>query len=263
MADFSVVEPTMSYSGTLGPNASFVGAFLDVQQWTSITTTAIAAVPPAAANAIQYEWSTDGVNLDSTEAFGSDGSTQQTVHASVRAQYLRVRYTTGGSGSINIKVQTLLRNGPINSSVSRVGLITGAPDALNVNAVVLGKVTTTYQAIKAYPDVVTATDFMLGVVPPPARTSGGPTIITNASLTAVNLDPNVAPGTRRWAVVTNNTTRGILYLRSVNTPTLVTYDFKIPPQHHWTLPESWVGVSGRWLGIWDVADGSCSWMEAT
>lgn len=263
MSDINVVEPSQSFTGNLAPNASFLGPYIPLQDFTSVTTIAKAAVPPAAANAIQFEWSSDGVNTDSVTPFGSDASTEQTAMSTVKAAFFRVRYTAGPGGLTGARVQTLLRTGPFNSSVSRVGLLTGSPDALNTNAVLLGKATTTYQAIKAYPDVVTATDFMLGVVPPPARSNGGPTIITNASLTAVNLDPNVSPATRRWAVVTNNTTRGILYIRNVNTPTLVTYDFKIPPQHHWTLPESWVGVSGRWLGIWDIADGSCSWMEAT
>lgn len=264
MADFSIVEATMSYTGSLGPNASFVGVFTDVTQWTSITTTATAVVPPAAANAIQYEWSTDGVNLDSTEAFGSDASTQQAVHASVRAQYLRVRYTTGGSGSTGIRVQTLLRNGPINSSVSRVGLITGAPDALNVNAVLLGKLTTTYQALRAYPDTTTATDTILAVTQPPGGVALA--INTNASLTSVPIDvAGLGAAARKQMTIFNNTVRGNLFVRlSTTAATLTAYDFKIPPQHTLLLPNSWPtyrGTGRTVQGIWDFADGECHVME--
>lgn len=266
MADFSVVEPSMSYTGNLTPNASFLGPFFDVTQYTSVTTTAIAAVPPAVVNAIQYEWSTDGINLDSTMPFGSDGSTQQTVHSSVRAQYLRVRYTAGPAGLTGARVQTLLRNGPMNASVARVGLITGAPDALNTNAVALGKATTTFQAIKAYPDVTTPADFLFGVVPPPNRTNGL-SITTTANLSAVNLDPNVAQATRRFATIHNDTVRGNLMVRLGINPTLTVFDYKIPPQHSWSLPDSWVkyGASGagRIIGIWDFADGVCHYHEAT
>lgn len=261
MSDFSVVEPTMSYTGVLGPNASFVGPFQDVTQWISITTTAIANVPPALSNAIQYEWSTDGINLDSTMQFGSDAQTQQTVHSSVRAQYLRVRYTTGAAGSTGIRVQTLLRNGPINASISRLGIVTGAPDAFNVNGVVLGKLAGgTYVATRALPDLTTATDSNLVVVPPLPRSpvTGG---TLTASLTSVQITiADLGNANRRWMTIFNDTTRGNLYLRFVLTPTLVLYDIKVPPQHLYTLPQSWqmfggVPTNGRIFGIWDVADG--------
>lgn len=264
MADFSVVEPTMSYTGTLAPNASFVGTFQNVEQWTSITTTAISVVPPAAANAIQYEWSTDGVNLDSTMAFGSDASTQQTVHSSVRAAYLRVRYTTGGSGSTGIRVQTLLRNGPINASVSRIGIVTGSPDALNSNAIIMGKATTTYQAAKVYPDAVTATDFLLAVTQPPSSVVFR--ITTAANLSSVQLDvAGLGAAQRKAMTVFNNTSRGNLYIRLASSAvTLLNYDFKVPPQHTLMLPVSWPTYKGTGqtiFGIWDFADGESHVME--
>lgn len=260
MADFSIVDPTMSYTGVLAPNASFVGAFTDVTQWTSVTTTAISLVPPAAANAIQYEWSTDGINLDSTMAFGSDASTQQTVHSSIRAQYLRVRYTTGGSGSGGIRVQTLLRNGPINASVSRIGLVTGSPDALNTNAIAMGKATTTYQAIKAIPDPQTPTDFYMMVGPPPSATSVL-SIRTVANIASVQIDfAGIGAPTRRALCIFNDTIRGNLHIKTSSPSSLTTYHAKIPPYHTFLMPIAWPtyrGAGATLFGIWDVADGAC------
>lgn len=264
MADINVIEPTQSFTGALAPNASFVGPYINVEQFTSITVTAIAVQPPAAANAIQFEWSTDGINLDSTTAFGSDASTQQTAHGTVRAAFLRVRYTSSGTGSTGVRVQTLLRNGPFNGSVSRIGLITGSPDALDTNSVLMGKATTTYQAAKVYPDSITATDFLLAVTQPTSSITFR--ITTVANLSSVQIDvAGLGAAARKAMTVFNNTTRGNLYVRLASTAvTLANYDFKVPPQHTLLLPVSWPTYKGTGqtvFGIWDFADGECHVME--
>lgn len=264
MSDINVIEPSQSFTGSLLPNAFFVGPFIDVQNFTSMTTTAIALVPPAANNAIQYEWSSDGVNLDSTMAFGSDASTQQTVHSTVRGAFFRVRYTAGPGGLTGARVQTLLRTGPFNASVSRIGLITGSPDALNTNAVTMGKATTSYQAVKAYPDAVTATDFLLGVTQPPSSVAFR--ITTTANLSSIAIDvAGLGAANRKAMTIFNNTVRGNLYVRLATTAvTLLNYDYKVPPQHTLTLPVSWPtyrGTGQTVQGIWDFADGECHVME--
>lgn len=260
MADINVIEPTQSFTGSLAPNASFVGPYINVEQYTSITVTAIAVQPPAAANAIQFEWSTDGVNLDSTTAFGSDASTQQTAHGTVRAAFLRVRYTSSGTGSTGVRVQTLLRTGPFNGSVSRIGLITGSPDALDTNSVVMGKATTTYQAIKAIPDPNLATDYYLMVGPPPTATAVF-SIRTVANLSTVQIDfAGIGAPTRRALCIFNDTIRGNLYIKTSSPVTLVNWQHKIPPYHSFLMPIAWPtyrGAGATLFGIWDTADGAC------
>lgn len=260
MSDINVIEPTQSFTGNLGVNASFLGPFIGVQDFTSITVTARANTPPASANAIQFEWSSDGVNLDSTTVFGSDGSTEQTAMGTVKAAFFRLRYTAGGGGLTGARVQTLLRTGPFNSSVTRTGLITGSPDALVTNSVLMGKATTTFQAVKAYPDTTLGTDFILAVTQPPGGTALA--INTNASLTSVPIDvAGLGAAARKSFTVFNNTIRGNLYVRlSSSAASLTAYDYKVPPQHTLTIPVSWPtyrGVGRTIQGIWDFADGEC------
>lgn len=264
MSDINVIDPTNSFTGNLGPSASFLGSYINVEAYTSITVTAIANVPPAPSNAIQFEWSEDGINLDSTTTFGSDASTQQTAHGTVRAAFFRLRYTANTGGLTGARVQTLLRTGPFNGSVTRVGLITGSPDALVTNSVTMGKATTTYQAVKAFPDAVTPTDYLLGVDAPARRTTNF-SITTAANLSSVQIDfAGLGAPTRRWAEALNNTERGNLYIRLGSAVTLVNYQWKVPPGHVWQLPITWPmygGAGGTVFGIWDVADGECRWIE--
>lgn len=260
MADINYVEPSNSFVGNLGPNASFVGPFwFNTQDFTSITFTARADQPPAT-NGIVFEWSTDGVNVDSTTVFGSDGATEQTVHSVVRAAFFKVRYTAGAGGSTNVRLQTLFRTGTYNASVNRVGLITGSPDALNSNAVVLGKASSTYQAVKAIPDPQTPTDYYLMVGPPPSATQVL-RLITAANTSSVQIDfAGIGAPTRRALTIFNNTIRGKLFISTTSPALTSNYHHVIPPQHHLLMPMAWPtyrGPGATLFGIWDVADGNC------
>jgi hypothetical protein len=260
MADTNLIAPLQSFTGNLAPNASFVGSFENVENYTSITVTAIASIPPAPTNAIQFEWSSDGINIDSITVFGSDASTQQTAHGTVRAAFFRTRYTAGSSGLTGARVQTLFRTGPHNASVSRIGLVTGAPDALNTNAVLLAKSVVT----GSFLSVLATADPFLIVTPPTSSVVFR--IVTTANLSSVAVDvAGLGAPNRRSMTIFNNTIRGNLYIRLATTAvTLINYDFKIPPQHTWTMPQGWPvyrGAGQTVQGIWDVADGECHVME--
>lgn len=262
MADINVIEPSQSFTGGLGANAFFLGAYIDVQGFTSITVTARGDIPPALNTAIQFEWSTDGVNLDSTTIFGSDAQTQQTVHGTVRAAFFRLRYTAGSTGQTNARVQTLLRTGPYNGSVSRLGLITGSPDALDTNAMNFGKGIglTNPTAFWGVSDSVTPAQFYQIMVPPPNRSNLVIQLITATTSSSPEIDlSNLFGDRRRWITVFNNTVRGNLFIKYNGAATTTVYDFKVPPQHSWTMPQSWIGfgaIGGTLFGIWDFADGN-------
>lgn len=263
MSDINVIEPTQSFTGSLAANTSIVGPFIDVQNFTSITTTASSNTPPAAANAISYEWSPDGINFDSVMNFGSDASTFITVHSSVREAFFRVRYTAGPIGIALYRLQTLLRTGPFNASVSRIGIVTGNPDALNTNAVCMGKATTTFQAVKAFPDPQTATDFYLSVGPPATATATAQ-IRTTANLASVQINVGAVASSRRSTYIFNDTVRGNLYISPVSPVTLSNWHYKIPPYHTFLLPMAWPtyrGAGANIFGIWDFADGFCQVSE--
>lgn len=257
--DINVVDPRNSFTGNLGPSASFVGQFVDVSDFTTVTFTAIADVPPAPTAAIQFEWSEAGTLVDSVTVFGSDASTNQTVHSTVRSKFFRVRYTANTGGSTNIRAQTLLRKGTISGGVSRVGTISGLPDAQVVNAVMFGK--------NPAGNLVVINETTTGnlIVEPPARSTTVFQITTAASLTSVQLDfAGLGAPTRRWMDIYNNTVRGNLFIRLGSAATLSNYHYKVPPQHVWNMPLSWPvygGAGGTVFGIWDEADGEAHMTE--
>jgi hypothetical protein len=128
----------------------------------------------------------------------------------------------------------------------------------------MGKATTTYQAAKVYPDVVTATDFILAVTQPPSSVVFR--ITTTANLSSVAIDvAGLGAANRKAMTIFNNTVRGNLYVRLASTAvTLINYDYKVPPQHTLTLPISWPtyrGAGQTVQGLWDFADGECHVME--
>lgn len=261
-ADFSVISLENSAHGiNLGPNGFFNGDIVDVSDYTTITISAAGNVPPAAADAIQIEWyDADGVFV-SLSLFGSDASTFQTVHGVVRTKFMRVRYHAAATGQTNLHLETLFRKGNVSGSVTRVGLITGSPDAQIVNSVTMGKlVGGTYQAVRGRPDLNVATDTNLIVVPPLPHFTTFQSTVT-ASLASVQLNVgDFGNLNRRWMTVFNDTERGSLYIRPTVAPTLTNYAWKIPPQHTFSLPMSWpmfggAPLNGRLFGIWDVADG--------
>lgn len=257
-SDINIVDPRNSFTGNLTPNQAFTGTFVDVSDFTTITFTAMGDIPPAT-TAIQFQWSEDGVTTHSTTDFGSDAVNTQTCHATIRTKFWRVRYTASSFGQTNARLQTLLRKGNIAGGVSRVGLITGSPDAQIINGVLFAK-----NQNGNFVAVQTTNDPFLIVAPSPAGTSVL-RIVTNASLTSVQVDfAGIGAPTRRWADLYNNTTRGNLHIRLGAAATLTNYDYKIPPQHTWEMPLSWPpykGTGATVFGIWDVADGQARWTE--
>lgn len=263
-SDFNIVNTENSFVGNLSPNAFFTGQWVDVSDYTTITVSASAPVPPAV-DAITIDWSDDKVTLHTPTIIGSNAAVSQTGHATIHTKFARVRYHAGGGGVVGVHVQTLLRKGPVSGSVSQAGLITGTADAQIVNGVVVGKTPAgNFQGVRAIPDVVTPTDFYIGVDQPVRRTPVF-RIVTPASLVSVQLDfAGLGSPSRRWMDILNDTIRGNLYIRLGSAVTLVNYDYKVPPQHTWNMPISWSmygGVGGTVFGIWDVADGSARMTE--
>ena len=264
-SDFNRVSPENSFVGNISPNAFFTGQWIDVSDFTTITVSASAPVPPAA-DAITIDWSDDGgVTLHTPTVIGSNAAISQTGHVTIHSRFARVRYHAGAGGVVGAHVQTLLRKGAVSGSVSPVGLITGTADAQIVNGVVLGKSPAgNFQGVRAISDAVTPTDFYLGVDQPVRRTTVF-RIVTPANLASVQLDfAGLGSPNRRWMDILNDTIRGNLFIRLGSAVTLTNYDYKIPPQHTWNMPISWPmygGTGGTVFGIWDVADGSARMTE--
>lgn len=254
-ADTNIVDLRNSFVGTLAPNASFVGQYVDVSDFTSITFTSIGNVPPASTG-IRFEWSEDGISVDSTTIFGSDGSTESTVHSTIRSRFFRVRYTATASGQVGTRLQTLLRKGTIAGGVSKVGFVSGAPDAQIVNGIMFGKtVTGAFQPLSVIADEGTPANFNLVMEPPLNRNNTIVKIVVANITTPTQMDSLGFGAARRAMTIYNNTERGNLFLKYNGAGSLAVFDYKIPPQHVWTMPTSWVNFGGTVFGLWDFADG--------
>lgn len=262
-ADINVVSPENSAHGLLlGPNAFFNGTIIDVSDYTTITVTAAGTVPPAASDALQIEWYDEDNTFVSLTVIGSGAQTFQTLHDGVRTPRMRVRYHAAVTGQTNLHLTTMLRKGNISGSVTPLAQISGTPSAQIVNGVLMGR----SAAGNWFPAGMStdAPNPHLIVTHPPLRTTKT-SIRTAASLTSVQIDfAGIGAPTRRFLTVTNDTIRGNLHLRMLTAATLTNWEWKVPPQHSFDLPQSWVmwgGTGGTLFGIWDVADGFCHCVE--
>lgn len=252
-SDINVISPENSVHGiNLPSNGFFNGSIVDVSDYTTVTVTAAGTVPPSAVDALQIEWyDTDGVFV-SLSFVGAGASTFQTLHQGIRTSKMRVRYHAAVTGQTNLHVETLLRKGTISGSVTPIAQITGMPDAQIVNGILMARtVTGTWVPASASADAPTP---HLVVTHPANRTTHS-RIRTAASLSSVQIDvAGTAAPTRRFTTIFNDAARGNLYVRLLTAVSLTTWDWKVPPQHQWTLPDSWPkygGTGGILFGIWD------------
>ena len=267
-ADVNLISPQNSAVGiNLGANGFFNGTVIDVSDYITITITAAGVTTPNPNDALQIEWYDgpfpgSGVFV-SLSVFGSNGQTFQTVHSTIRTSHMRVRYHAAGGGQTNLHLQTLLRKGTISGGVAPVGIITGTPDAQVVNGVLFAKTPAGgFSPMKARVDDFVTTDFWLGVVPPPNRHNVIQRNIA-ASLTSVQLSSLVSfANSRRFVTIFNDSDRGSLFVKLGAAATSGNFDYKVPPQHLWTMPESWTVYSDTIFGFWDEIGGTARMTEA-
>lgn len=263
-SDINVLSPENSAHGiNLGPNGFFNGQIIDVSDYTTVTVTAAGTVPPNATDALQIEWYDSDNVFVSLSFIGSGAQTFQTLHQGIRTAKMRVRYHAAITGQTNLHIDTLLRKGNISGSVTPIGQITGQPDAQIVNGIMMARTATgTWVPATASAD---APNPHLIITHPPNRTTRA-FIRTAASLASVQIDvAGTAAPTRRFTTIFNDTVRGNLFIKLGVAASMTNWEWKVPPQHLWTLPESWPpygGAGGTIFGIWDVADGFAHTIEA-
>jgi len=253
-ADINVISPQNSLSLPLGlnPSQTFTGTFVDVTDFTSITSI-VDASGPGSFEGYVFQWSENGTTVAYEQKF-SDSSGRSVFSASVKAQYFRVKYTADTFGHTYTFIQTLLRRGTPAGSIGRAGMaISQGYDAQIVNAV-LTAARNDNPSDLVFPRA--SNDPFLIITHPPAR----PTLIAQAITATSSSSPQfdffgIFGATRRFFTVFNNTTRGDLFLKygGVASVAPTGYNYRIPPQGTWTMPFSWIPYSGTVYGIWDDA----------
>jgi hypothetical protein len=264
MSDIALVDSANSSTTPLGAGGVFTGSvWTDLTDYSSISIMVFSNVA-SATNGLKIQWSTDGINIDDSQSHSYAGSASEEgrfIYSSVRTKFFRISYTNGGTAQGSFRLQTLLRRGPVFTSVNQFGITpTNDFDAGSGHSLLYGRNITspsgTPVSLKTDDDVLS-----LIVAHPPNRSTQSERTVA-ASLSSVQLDFfGLFGASRRNFHIFNDTVRGSLYLRFGSAASLSSFNVKLPSQHFWELPQSWGVWSGTVHGIWDVADGNARLTE--
>lgn len=262
--DISLISLVNSSTTPLGVSGIFTGTFVDMTDYSSVSVMVNSNVP-SATNGLKFQWSTDGVNIDDEQSYSYAGSVSEQgrfIYATVRAQFVRIRYTNGGSVQGVFRLQTLIRRGPVYSSISQLQFApTNEDDTTSTHSLGYGRNISSPGTPIVFKTDNDATSLMVNH--PLNRTTISERTIVASSAFSQQIDLFAIFGpTRRFIQIFNDTIVGALFLRLGGSASLTTFFWKIPPQHTWNLPLSWGKYSGGIHGIWDVADGSARSVEA-
>lgn len=262
----NIIDPENSTTILLAPFASFVGTFVDVQGYSSITFVVSSDVPSVFAEA-KIEWSTDGLTPDiPPQRFTFDpGATSVdnlTVHATVRARFYRISYQNSFAPQTSFELFTLLRKGtptgtvrsidPVNTFITNVDVVTSQSILSGI-----GYFNREMIQLPLMDDVNLTTldrETYIFVSPRPGKVDNVFRKTVNASLVTVQLTSESFTFDRNtFFSITNDVERGNLYIRLGNSAvTIDDYDYIIPPGHTWQDPGQFGSVyPGNIFGIWD------------
>lgn len=263
--DISLVDPANSTTTPLGVGGVFTGTFVDMTDYSSVSVM-VASNQPSATNGLVFQWSTNGMDIDDEQShsYASFASEQgRFLYAGVRTRFFRIKYTNGSSVQTFFRLQTLLRRGPIGGSISPLAFTPNQDqDALPQHSLLYGRnISSPSGALVALKTDNDATSLIVNH-PLNRSTISERTIIASAIFSQQIDLFALFGGTRRFLHIFNDTVRGTLFLRLGSSASLVSYFWKIPPQHLWNLPLAWGKYSGGIHGIWDVADGTARSVEA-
>ena len=128
-----------STTALLGISATFTGVFVSVNDYAMLTLTVFANVA-SATDGLVFEWSHNGVDVDSSEAATIGAGAGKAFSFPVRAQYFRVRYINGVLAQATFRLGTVLHatgSGAISKPID--GVVTSENYATLVQAVITGR----------------------------------------------------------------------------------------------------------------------------
>lgn len=115
------IDPNNSTSTPLGAGAVFTGVGTDVSDYNSVTIQ-LFSDQDSATDGMCFQFSTDNVNWDESNNYNLDTSVSNTrrFQFPVTAQYFRVKYENGGVAQTEFRVQTILHNADVLTSIHRL-----------------------------------------------------------------------------------------------------------------------------------------------
>ena len=114
------ISTNNSTTATLGSSATYTGTGEDVSQYSSITIQ-LDSSHDSATDGMTFEFSVDNVNWDNVHLFTytAAGGARHFQYA-VTAQYFRVVYTNGGTEQTHNRIQTILHDNTVLTSIHRL-----------------------------------------------------------------------------------------------------------------------------------------------
>jgi len=111
MMAFSNENPVSSMNRSITPLGSggvFTGSFEDVSAFSFLTLT-ILSDQSSATDGLEFQWSTDGTNVDRVEKTNLTGNSSQgrAFSITIRAQYFRIKYTNGSTNQTLFRLSTI------------------------------------------------------------------------------------------------------------------------------------------------------------
>lgn len=133
------VDAGNSSTVTLNSGATFTGAWADILNHSNVSIM-VKASHASATNGLVFQQSSDGVNIDDTDAFTIPAATGKQFTFGVAARYVRVVYTNGGTNQTYFRLQTLHHPfAPKPSSHRITDIISSDDDAELIKAVLTGQ----------------------------------------------------------------------------------------------------------------------------
>lgn len=254
----NIVDPQNSSNVLLGAMGSFIGPWVNVTDYTSITALMVADQIVISA---RFEWSEDAVNVRDDSPFlvnsnpvSFGGGLRTSV--SIPTQYYRIVVENGSTPQSIFVLNSMLRRGTPSGFISPIIMApVAADDALTVKSVLFGT------SPGGFVPILTDGNGILEVTRPPNPTGADRTIITASIGTSQRLDPGTFTAQRKDFFLFNDTITGNLYIKLGADASLTDFDFKVPSQHSWVVPHDWVMWGDSINGIWDTADGVARCME--
>jgi hypothetical protein len=117
----NIIDTNNSTSTPLGGGATFTGTGTDVSAYSAVTIQLYADVD-SASDGMQFQFSTDNTNWDESNDFNMDisVSSARRFQFPVTAQYFRLVYTNGAGAQSSFRVQTILHNTNVLTSIHRI-----------------------------------------------------------------------------------------------------------------------------------------------
>jgi hypothetical protein len=117
----NVIDPNNSTSTPLGIGGVFTGIGTDVSDYNSVTIQ-LFADQDSATDGMCFQFSTDNVNWDDSNDYNLDVSVSNVrrFQFPVTAQYFRVKYDNGSVAQTEFRVQTILHNTDVLTSIHRL-----------------------------------------------------------------------------------------------------------------------------------------------